>query len=75
MITKLNEILAIAMEEYLTDDITTIELSPVLVLIELPYMPPGEANKLSIGMGNVKVLNSNVMAAAANLLGYNWWKR
>lgn len=71
VITKLNEILGIAMQEYLTNDITTIELSPVLYGVELPYMPSGEANKLSVGMGNVKVLNSNVMAAAANLLGYN----
>jgi hypothetical protein len=70
VIIKLNEVLAIAMEEYLTYDITTIELSPVLYSLELPYMPPGDANKLSIGMGNVKVLNNNVMAAAANLLGY-----
>ena len=71
VIAKLNEILGIAVQEYLTDNITTIELSPVLYGVELPYMPPGEANKQSIGMGNIKVLNSNVMAAAANLLGFN----
>jgi len=70
VITKLNEVLAIAMEEYLTYDITTMELSPVLYSLELPYMPSGDANKLSIGMGNVKVLNNSVLAAAANLLGY-----
>jgi len=70
VIAKLNEILAIAMEEYLTYDISTIELSPVLYSLELPYMPSGDANKLSIGMGNVKVLNDRAMAAAVNLLGY-----
>jgi len=70
VITKLNEVLAIGMEEFLTYDLTTVELSPVLYSAELPYMPPGEANKLTIGMGNVKIFNNNVMAAAANLLGY-----
>lgn len=70
VIIKLNEILAIGMKEFLTYDLTTIELSPVLYSTELPYMPPGDANKLTIGMGNVKIFNNNVMAAAANLLGY-----
>ncbi len=70
VITKLNEILGIAMQEYLTDDLTTIQLSPVLYSLELPYMPPGEANKLTIGMGNMKVLNNQVLAGAVNLLGY-----
>ncbi|MDD5615140.1 MAG: hypothetical protein PHH85_02960 [Candidatus Methanoperedens sp.] len=71
VLDKLNEILGIAMKEYLTDEITSIELSPVLFALDLPYMPPGDENKLSIGLGNVKVLNSSVMAAAVNLLGYN----
>jgi len=71
VITKLNEILGIAMHEYLTYDITTMELSPVLYGLELPFMPPGDANKLTIGMGNMKVLNNQVLAGAVNLLGYN----
>ncbi|TRZ89147.1 MAG: hypothetical protein D4R88_05965 [Methanosarcinales archaeon] len=70
VLNKLNEILGIAMNEYLTEEITSIELSPVLFALDLPYMPPGDANKLTIGLGNVKVLNSSVMAAAVNLLGY-----
>ena len=70
VIAKLNEVLAIAMNEYLTDDITTIELSPVLFAADLPEMPAGEENKLTIGLGNVKVLSSQVLAAAVNLLGY-----
>ncbi len=71
VIVKLNEILALAMEEYLTENLTTLEISPVLYSLELPYMPTGESNKLSIGLGNTKVLNQNVMAGAVNLLGYN----
>ena len=70
VINKLNEVMALAMEEYLTDDITTIQVSPVLFSLELPEMPPGDVNKLTIGLGNVKVLSSQVMAAAVNLLGY-----
>ena len=70
VLNKLNEILGIAMNEYLTEEITSIELSPVLFALDLPYMPPGDVNKLTIGLGNVKVLNSSVMAAAVNLLGY-----
>lgn len=71
VLNKLNEILGIAMEEYLTDEITSIELSPVLFALDLPYMPPGDENKLSIGLGNVKILSPSVMAASVNLLGYN----
>jgi hypothetical protein len=70
VITKLNEILAIAMGEYLTEDITSIQLSPVIFSTDLPMMPPGDANKLTIGMGNIKVLSSKVVASAVNLLGY-----
>ncbi|MBN1681931.1 hypothetical protein JW865_00060 [Candidatus Bathyarchaeota archaeon] len=70
VITKLNEILSIAMGEYLTDDVTSIILSPILFSTELPYMPPGEANKLTLGLGNVKILSPQVMAGAVNLLGY-----
>jgi hypothetical protein len=70
VINRLNEVMSIAMEEYLTEDIASIEVSPVLLSLELPYMPPGDANKLTVGLGNVKVLNNQVMAAAVNLLGY-----
>jgi len=70
VISRLNEVMALAMEEYLTEDLTTIPVSPVLLSLELPEMPPGDANKLTIGLGNVKVLSSQVMAAAVNLLGY-----
>ncbi len=71
VINKLNEILAIAMHEYLTDDVTSVELSPVIFSTELPYMPPGDANKLTVGLGNIKVLNPQVVAGAVNLLGYS----
>ncbi|OPY50359.1 MAG: hypothetical protein A4E49_02769 [Methanosaeta sp. PtaU1.Bin112] len=70
VISKLNEILSIAMAEYLTEDVTSIELSPVLFSTELPYMPPGDENKLAIGLGNVKILSPQVIAGAVNLLGY-----
>lgn len=42
----------------------------MLFALDLPYMPPGDENKLTMGLGNVKVLNSSIMAAAVNLLGY-----
>lgn len=71
VLEKLNEILGIAMDEYLTDEITSIELSPVLFALDLPYMPAGDENKLTIGLGNVKVLTPTVLAGAVNLLGYN----
>jgi hypothetical protein len=70
VITKLNEVLAIAMEEYLTSEVTSIELSPVLFAVDLPQMPPGPENRLTISMGNVKVLSPTTLAAAVNLLGY-----
>ena len=70
VLDKLNEILGIAMDEYLTEEITSIELSPVLFALDLPYMPAGDENKLTIGLGNVKVLTPSVLAGAVNLLGY-----
>jgi hypothetical protein len=71
VITKLNQILSIAMHDYLTDDVTSIELSPVLFATDLPYMPPGNANKLTIGLGNFKIFDRSLMGVAVNLLGYN----
>ncbi|MCQ8891817.1 MAG: hypothetical protein NQU41_00360 [Candidatus Methanosuratincola sp.] len=71
VIARLNEILTIAMHEYLTEDLTTLELSPVLFATELPNMPPGEENKLTIGLGNFRVLNPSTLCVAVNLLGYN----
>jgi hypothetical protein len=70
VLDRLNEIMAIAMEEYLTDTVTTIPLSPVLFDLALPFMPPGRDHRLTVGMGNVKTLTPTVFSVALNLLDY-----
>lgn len=71
ILNKFNEIFRTVMKQYLTEDVKSIELSPTLFALELPNMPDGDQNRLRIGLGNVKVLNSSVMAGAVNLLGYD----
>ncbi|NYT06469.1 MAG: hypothetical protein GKC04_08940, partial [Methanomicrobiales archaeon] len=70
VLAKLNQILAIGMEAFLTDEVMTIELSPVLFSAELPFMPAGDAYKLPIGLGAARVFPPSVVAGAVNLLGY-----
>ena len=70
VLAKLNQILAIAMEAFLTEEVTTIELSPVIFSTDLPFMPAGEAYKLPIGLGATRVFPPSVISGAVNLLGY-----
>ena len=70
VLEKLNQIMAYGMEAFLTEEVTTIELSPVLFSTELPFMPAGEAYKLPIGLGATRVFPPSVVSGAVNLLGY-----
>lgn len=70
VLAKLNQILAIGMEAFLTDEVTTIELSPVIFAADLPFMPAGEAYRLPIGLGAARVFPPSVVMGAVNLLGY-----
>jgi hypothetical protein len=69
VIAKLNEIISLAMQDYLTTQMTSIEISPVLFSLDLPEMPP--ADKLTIGLGNFKIFDQSLVGVAINLLGYN----
>jgi hypothetical protein len=46
-----------------------VQLSPVLFALDLPFMAP--ADKLTIGLGNIKIFDQSLMGVAVNLLGYN----
>ncbi|KQC04285.1 MAG: hypothetical protein APR53_00075 [Methanoculleus sp. SDB] len=70
VLEKLNQILAIGMEAFLTEEVTTIELSPVIFSADLPFMPAGEAYKLPISLGATRVFPPSVTSGAVNLLGY-----
>jgi len=70
VLDRLNEIMALAMEEYLTEGVASIPLSPVLFDLALPHMPPGRDNRLTVGMGNVKTLTPTVFSVALNLFSY-----
>jgi hypothetical protein len=66
-----NKAIAAAISSGMLDKMEKITLQPVLYSLDLPYMPPGPANQLTIGLGNVKILNQQVIAAAINFLSYN----
>ncbi|MDD2665416.1 MAG: hypothetical protein PHD13_01350 [Methanocellales archaeon] len=66
VLDKLNEILSIAIDEYLTEDVSTISISPVLYALSLPHT----SNELTIGLGNIKTTN-DIAAVSFNFLGYN----
>ena len=65
-----NQAMAAAISSGVLDAVEKVPIQPVLYSLDLPYMPPGPANQLTIGLGNVKILNPQVIAAAVNLLGY-----
>ncbi|HIH45430.1 MAG TPA: hypothetical protein HA257_10325 [Candidatus Methanoperedenaceae archaeon] len=70
VLNKFNEIIRKAIQENLTDKYTSIDVTPTLFSLDLPDMPPGDENKLTINMGTLKVLNNNVAAVCVNLLNY-----
>lgn len=70
VLNKFNEIIRKAIQTNLTDSYTSIDITPTLFSLDLPDMPPGDENKLSINMGTLKVLNNNVAAVCVNLLDY-----
>ena len=66
-----NEVIAAAVSSDILDEVETIDVAPILYSLDLPDMPPGPSNQLTIGLGNIKILNQNVLAACVNFLGYN----
>ncbi|MBO3753623.1 MAG: hypothetical protein FGF53_01890 [Candidatus Brockarchaeota archaeon] len=69
-LNHVNQAIAAAISSGVLDTVEKVQIQPVLYSLDLPYMPPGPANQLTIGLGNVKILNPQVIAAAVNLLGY-----
>lgn len=70
VLNKFNEAISAALRTDILDEVETIDVVPILYSLELPDMPPGPANRLTIGLGNIKILNQSVMAACINFLGY-----
>lgn len=68
VINALNDIIKIIIQDYITTQMTTFPLTPELFSVDLPQTP--HEHRLTIGLGNIKMLGSNVMAVAVNLLGY-----
>jgi hypothetical protein len=65
-----NQAIAAAISSGILDPMEKITIQPVIYSLDLPYMPPGPANQLTIGLGNVKILTPRVLATAINFLGY-----
>jgi len=68
VINAFNRVIRAAITSGILDEIEKIEVTPILYSLELPEMPP--SNKLTIGLGNLKILNQSVMAVCINFLGY-----
>ncbi len=66
VLDKLNEILSIAIDEYLTDEVSTISISPVLYALSLP----DTSTELTIDLGDITATN-NIAAVSFNFLGYH----
>jgi len=68
---RLMVILTYVMNKYLKEELGTLELGPDMLSSELPYMRPGDENKLTLNVGTLKVLTTPVLGLAANVLGGN----
>lgn len=66
----LNQAISSALTSGMLDTMEKIEIAPVLASLDLPYMPAGPSNKLTVRMGNVKLFNARVIAVAVDLLNY-----
>jgi hypothetical protein len=65
-----NKAISAAIRSDLLDAMSRMPITPVIYSLDLPYMPPGPLNQLTIGLGNVKLPTLRVIAGAVNLLGY-----
>ncbi|WP_456469295.1 hypothetical protein [Archaeoglobus sp.] len=65
----INKAIKATLDSELLENVGRIEIAPILHSAELPDMPPGE--ELTIGLGNVKILNDRVGAICLNFLGYS----
>jgi len=65
-----NTVLAAVINSGVLDKAETVDVSPIVHSLDLPEMPPGPGNQLTIALGNIKILNQNVMATCVNFLEY-----
>lgn len=64
-----NKILARVVSSALLDDIEELEIVKVLTRVELPKMPDGDSNKLTVTLGEIKAFKNDI-AVATNFLEY-----
>lgn len=65
-IDNINEVLAVILTVYLTEDRKTIEIPLVLEQLALPEMPAGDAYQLPVRLGDVFVYNNHLLAIGIN---------
>lgn len=70
VLQRLNSAIAAVVRSGILDQVETVDIAPVLYSIDLPDMPLGPDNQLTVGLGNIKILNRSVLAVCINLLGY-----
>ncbi len=65
-IDNINEVLAVLLSAYLTEDRQTIEIPLILQQLELPMMPAGNAYELPVRMGDVLIYNNRLLIMGIN---------
>ncbi len=65
-INNINEVIAVLLSAYLTEDKKTIEIPLVLQQLELPMMPAGDAYELPVRMGDVLIYNNRLLIVGLN---------
>lgn len=58
---RLNDIIKIVLSKFITQDLKEIEIPMVMVHIELPEMPEGEAYTLPVKFADIKILDSRLL--------------
>ncbi|KUG04547.1 hypothetical protein ASZ90_018038 [hydrocarbon metagenome] len=65
-IENINEVLAVLLSAYLTEDRKTVEIPLILQQLELPMMPAGNAYELPVRMGDVLIYNNRLLIMGIN---------
>ncbi len=66
VLDRVNEIIKILLKHYMSEEIKEIKLPITLNHLELPTMPDGEANLLTVREADVIILDNRILAAGIN---------
>jgi len=67
---KMNNAISIALRSGFLDQYKRIEITSAIPPLELPYMPPGQENRLPVSFGALKVIGSKIIVVALNFVNF-----